>query len=789
MSTNSVRSPAFESNGKAAEDSHIKELVEKLTREYFNPEQPPGREPPNPVSFGYWSSLRPYIFNAAEREYQIMLTEEEVYKYGKRIQWELLPEPTGPTEEDLLAMGETREEHEEWAKTHMIVLEGPFDPKPPPPDPPPLPPEEAQKLVAVVTRRFIEQFWSWGEFDVFDRPYLHEELHSKAWLDFNVHPLSLSLETVAQYSRPIIDAYQQKLAKWLMSEYLEFRSPPEWKPPAPLPPKFLDDMLEWVVNTACKRYNVGFDSVWTPGEMERFAEPLVADFVKARTPKAETAATEADPPKESAPQKRITDRVLKDTTLFHDARGIAYASTRMQGKSGLRQKTWAVDSAEFKDRINFLAQNELKVPPYPQIVENVVNGLRSKAKYEGPEHEVALRLAGYPIKKPNHIYLDLADSEGRVVEINSNRWKIITMPPVDFVRPSGMLPLPVPVPGGKLDELRDLINIGDELNWKLVVGWLLDCLRPWGAHSVLIVHGPQGFAKSTTSKALRSLIDPNVLLVRRLPKTEEDLVLAASRNWIITGDNLSKLSEEMSDALCRLATGSGVGQRKFYGQTEEILFEGSRPILLNGITIANADRSDLRSRSVLVEAPPIRRYNLSDDLAEKLKEAQPRILGALLDAVVVGLRDRDRLDLGNLPRMADTVHWVEACSPGLGWQRGEFIDAFEEMQTDSDIEIGGDWFVLEVLERLLRKNKGGWEGTMGALLDELDTIRTCAYRLQDWKPKPWPTSPTKLSAEIRRHHQTLRRVGIQVTKIEPRKDDGWHYSIRRGTEPGPDPVE
>src|SRR5208282_4161415 len=57
-------------------------------------------------------------------------------------------------------------------------------------------------------------------------------------------------------------------------------------------------------------------------------------------------------------------------------------------------------------------------------------------------------------------------------------------------------------------------------------------------------------------------------------------------------------------------------------------------------------------------------------------QARPRILGALLDATTVGLRNLPNIKLDQLPRMADFAIWVSACEGALGLERGEALKAY-----------------------------------------------------------------------------------------------------------------
>ena len=56
-------------------------------------------------------------------------------------------------------------------------------------------------------------------------------------------------------------------------------------------------------------------------------------------------------------------------------------------------------------------------------------------------------------------------------------------------------------------------------------------------------------------------------------------------------------------------------------------------------------------------------------------ELQPRILGALLDAAVAGLRNLPRIRVERPPRLADFALWVSACEEALGMKPGEALAA------------------------------------------------------------------------------------------------------------------
>src|SRR2546428_19512 len=83
-----------------------------------------------------------------------------------------------------------------------------------------------------------------------------------------------------------------------------------------------------------------------------------------------------------------------------------------------------------------------------------------------------------------------------------------------------------------IEELRALVNIGSDDDWRLLVAFLVGTFRPWGPYPILALYGPQGASKSSLTKMVRALIDPNEAPIRTFPRTERDLFISAQRGWI-----------------------------------------------------------------------------------------------------------------------------------------------------------------------------------------------------------------------------------------------------------------
>jgi hypothetical protein len=64
-----------------------------------------------------------------------------------------------------------------------------------------------------------------------------------------------------------------------------------------------------------------------------------------------------------------------------------------------------------------------------------------------------------------------------------------------FLTKKEMAALPIPERGGRIEELREFVNVTEE-DFSLYLGWLLDALKGRKPYSVLVVNGEQGSGKA-----------------------------------------------------------------------------------------------------------------------------------------------------------------------------------------------------------------------------------------------------------------------------------------------------
>jgi hypothetical protein len=161
---------------------------------------------------------------------------------------------------------------------------------------------------------------------------------------------------------------------------------------------------------------------------------------------------------------------------------------------------------------------------------------------------------------------------------------------------------------------------------------------------------------------------------------------------------------------------------------------------------------------------PEERRRPEAELRTTFEAERPRILGALLDAVVEGLKRLPETRLPKLPRMADFALWGTACETAL-WPAGTFWRAYCGNR-DELVEGVIDADPIAAAVRAMMATRAEWTGTASNLLDLL------AEKAGDRsaKSKTWPDSPRALSGRLRRAATFLRKIGIEVafTKVHER---------------------
>ncbi|MEO1226227.1 MAG: hypothetical protein AAFX92_18555 [Pseudomonadota bacterium] len=504
----------------------------------------------------------------------------------------------------------------------------------------------------------------------------------------------------------------------------------------------------------------------TEGYDERAALGLVASAAPSQR---STATSGHGAPRSRATSKPANVQRRRDAThlielaersgieLWKTPTGEAWATVPVAG----HREHYAVREARFENWLTQIAFKGTGQAPSGQSLEEARRTLSAIAQLGGT-HEVKVRVAIVD----GALHIDMGDDARRVIKVTAyDGWDIVEEAPVKFVRGANMRALPEPERGEAIDLLRPFVNAATEDDFVLLVGWLVAAYRPEPPAAILVLSGEQGSAKTTVSDFVVQLVDPRRGGLRSPISNSRELAIAASKSWLLAFDNLSGISAEMSDHLCRLSTGDAFSSRKLHTDDEEVVFEACRPVLINGIgdPISRADLAD-RAIPVTLAAIPRERRRTRAAIMSDWRSQAPLIFGAILDGLSSALRYQADCVLESYERLADVEQWVAAAEPGLGWQPGSFSQAYQRAQQGKRLDNIDNSPVARILVKLM-KTQDEISGTATELLQLL--IENGDER--DVLAKGFPDTAQKLGMTLSRIATDMRTIGIDISGHRAKK--------------------
>lgn len=408
---------------------------------------------------------------------------------------------------------------------------------------------------------------------------------------------------------------------------------------------------------------------------------------------------------------------------------------------------------------------------------NALNRLIAKAMFEDSATETIynrVALVG------NVIWVDLTTHDWKAIRIDEKGYKIVELdestPTFERKQHQRQQVIPASCDFDALEKLCDWLRIKQNDRYIFKIHLISLFIEKYPI-PIMVITGEYGSIKTTIVKTIKKIIDPSSQLSLHLAKNPDDLALQLYHRYLTSYDNVSKFSSDTSDTFCRAITGDGNSKRALYTNTDEVILNYTRKIILNGIapTISN---TDFISRSIFYETRPINeeeRLTL-EEFDQEIYKLLPFLLHQIFNILSYTLRNYSiiKKDIKFKPRMSDFAIWGEVISRGLGNQPMEFIDKYKERIEQLNLEAINNFPFFGLVQKIM-ENQTEYEDTITKFHRLL--IAQAENEGVDIKSKyaNFPKAPNKIKWQVQSLRNSFKPIGIDISI--------YQYDLRDGRFP------
>jgi len=376
------------------------------------------------------------------------------------------------------------------------------------------------------------------------------------------------------------------------------------------------------------------------------------------------------------------------------------------------------------------------------------------------------------------LWYDLGTEDMMGVEVNAQEVAIRPLP-LGLVRHPTDLPQVAPdldadplevwqlmsfMPGVQVEDFLFLMS------W--LVGSFIPCWEPDGGPHINLPHplagfiGPKGSTKTVTARLLLRLLDPDAQEAQNMPENPRDMGIVLHNNRAVLFDNVTRVQEWQSNALCGGSTGGSNTNRKLRTDSETVIHDYNSRNMFTSV-IKPEFESDAADRILCfyTRAIPPHLKRPEALLFHEFEKVKPRIMGAIFKTLQKVMEIypevlEESKTWNTQVRMADFCVIGECCARIWGFEPGLLRDAYSQaLIGDSGQMVMDDNVVLAlrswVWTSLIVEEGGHWEGLVSELKEELE--RDLRYL-----PKDWPAIPNRFSNRLRKAQEDLARAGISI---------------------------
>lgn len=453
---------------------------------------------------------------------------------------------------------------------------------------------------------------------------------------------------------------------------------------------------------------------------------------------------------------------IKDGDLFYDTVcDIKYFVDKVDGQTFYarynnyqnRSEFSRIDSDAFRSYL-FKKSFAFTDPEFPPPPESFVTNLKYMLTAENSceKINVHVRVAG---NLSTGIEYDLQNEFQETVKITSAGW-IISPKAENFIVPDVSQPQvhPKRTNHSPLDILRNYVNIDGDM-YLLFVVWLIQAFSKSSHHALLIL-AEKGSGKSTTTKLIRQIVDPNRTGVSLINNSKDDILVLLANSSLCCFDNVSSIPDDISDILCTAVTGGNYNKRALYTNSNLTTLSLHNTLVINGIN-AVPGKDDLAERMLLLKLKPYKtnERRSDNDIWGKFKVDLPYLLGSIFSVLSEAIVEFQQLKLDNLPRMADSYAEMVAIAKALGISEEDFYKIYTA-NVNALQHVRDEDPVVEAVKELLNST------TKRKISGTAEKVFSTVYENYSGNKALLPKSASHFNRRLDELHSTLLKQGVRI---------------------------
>lgn len=389
------------------------------------------------------------------------------------------------------------------------------------------------------------------------------------------------------------------------------------------------------------------------------------------------------------------------------------------------------------------------------------------------------------------IYIDIGSKDRKVIRIDKHGWSVGNYK-VFFKRHKEMAELPLPERGGHIQEIFEFMPPMPKQDQCLALSWLIASFFSEIERAFLLVEGENGTGKTTLTKLLKSFIDPAHGGALTYSDNVNNMAQILDHHCIPLIDNVTKISQSVSDIFCTTYSGASHTKRKQYTDGEDYIFNLTGNVIFTTVHMTKP-KSDFLNRCYKIETQMTdETYRSKLQYEKKFEAVKGKLFGAVIDCVVKTMAEIEKSEPVTRFRTVDFDHVASCAAEVMKYGKELFWEARQHCESIKKKSITDSTPLILALDGHLKSNGNRFFGPIGKLLQQLPKDLQIRGEI--------PNKPNVLARRLNELKPELNAAGIRtirhsnsnsgstweiVLQVDDQNDGGEEITVEEPPQPKP----